>query len=77
MDSLSKPHLIAFIRHSERADQVQPGVEHPKIEEKVDPPLSYKGLEIATQTGIKLNLYLRENGYTQIKISSSPFLRSL
>lgn len=72
-----KETMIAFIRHSERADQIKQGLDHPVIEEKIDPPLSYRGLEIATETGIGLKKYLRENNYTQVKIFSSPFLRSL
>ena len=47
------------------------------MEEIQDPPLTPRGIDQAICTGKFFKQYFEENGYTDIVIESSPFLRSL
>ena len=65
----------AFIRHSERADQVL--TEGITSESKVDPQITNNGLRIARETGEFLKQQLKQNKIDTTIIYSSPFLRSM
>lgn len=66
----------AVIRHGERADQVN---EQHDVSNKVDPPLTEKGLDQAQQAGESLKVWFEENDmkFDKVIISSSPFIRCM
>ena len=66
---------VFFIRHSERADQVENC--NQAIEIPQDPPITANGFELARATGEYLKDWINKFGYTEIKIVSSPFIRTL
>ena len=66
-----------MIRHGERADNVPYEAMGIEMEEIQDPPLTPRGIDQAICTGKFFKQYFEENGYTDIVIESSPFLRSL
>lgn len=66
-----------MIRHGERADNVrfeELGVE---VENMLDPPLTPLGWRQAADTGHFLKEYFENNGYTEVIIETSPFLRTM
>ena len=65
----------AFIRHSERADQVT--TENIISESKVDPQITVNGIRIAKETGAFLKKELSQHQIDNIIIYSSPFLRTM
>ena len=66
-----------MIRHGERADNVPYEAMGIEMEEIQDPPLTPRGIDQAICTDKFFKQYFEENGYTDIVIESSPFLRSL
>ena len=67
--------LCAFIRHSERSDQVL--IENIQNEEKVDPVITQNGKRMAAETGEFLKEHLVKHKIEKVKVYSSPFLRSM
>lgn len=66
-----------MVRHGERADNVRYEELGVEVEHMLDPPLTPLGFRQAEDTGRYLKEYFEKNGYTDIIIESSPFLRTL
>ena len=63
------------MRHGERADKVfEEGI---AIEQFNDPPLTSAGKQMAYRSGISLRKHLNSMNINNVKIISSPFLRTL
>ena len=71
----TKIQYCAFVRHSERSDQVL--TENLQNEEKVDPQITSNGIRMAQETGEFIKKQMEEKNIEKIKIYSSPFLRSM
>eukprot|EP00347_Sterkiella_histriomuscorum_P018253 403346213 len=68
--------IFAIVRHGERADNV--AWKNIKYDIPFDPPITDEGIAQAIHTGKYFKTLLNEQGpFTQVKVESSPFLRSL
>ena len=69
--------FCAVIRHGERVDNVDWQSMGLEMEEVNDPGLTPLGIQQSKETAQFLKAYLAENGYEDIVIESSPYLRAL
>ena len=72
----TKKCFVALIRHGERADYAH-GKTSAVFDIDHDPPLTDKGVKQARETGVSLKKFLAEEGYQEVIIECSPFLRTM
>lgn len=77
MESSVKPCLVIWVRHGHRVDHVWE--EGKEKKDDVDPELSADGVTQAKEAGVRIKELIEKEGYQgcQIKVVSSPFLRTL
>lgn len=69
--------LAALIRHGERADCAPRHRTSKAYIIENDPPLTDKGIIQAFETGTSLKKFLTDDGYTDIVLECSPFIRCM